>query len=692
MSGEKTFIEKTQPVNILEVMRNDLLEQLIDSYCLVSKTGVAVYYPTKLPASLENLTLFMLENPERLEPLNFAFCRSYRDPMGRWKYDDICQSEDKRIVLKYYNGDWLGPKLFHCYLGMWEMTYPLRAQKRLLGVVYGGQIVVTETVHDWREALRSVIDELVWVPFGEKEREAIPEMSNQVEEIAAAIKDNDRIREGSRVGLSHLFTRAVDDEPATVNSLLDRYEKFKKFGSVLESVLEDLFTAKVQAALREHIHGSSRDIANRGEHLSEEPKQFWNGLDEVVQATLPNVRGYVLFRLDEYRAAYNPERTCIYDKGLISSEPDFRTFCRHMFDELHESGEKKRSSIIYDFLDEKVPQVFRDLAHRGIKDWNKVADATGAIALPLAEIDGKIAGGLVCVTAKAEQPGTGGRRLSEDSLKIYIEATEDILEVLAMVFARQAVVEAQASAWAARSHELVAPITAVMGYNSNIRYIFSKHIEPLTAVGNGVKEMLEARISRLGKLCDLLIPIATSGSIKGGVRFTKANLTKEVFLPIVQPLRDYGEQQNDVLVFFDEEMFKIPELFLYVDGLRRCVFNLVFNAIKYSNNRTTVYLNMEQTTDDYHIRVVNEGIGVMKVDEERIFHRFTQGSNAYKATGYGAGLGLYVARQMARIHGGEVSLVSGDPKNTIFSLTLPKSLQLEPPTRSDKEYQLWKFY
>jgi hypothetical protein len=48
MPESKTFIEQTQPINILEVMGDALLERLIDGYCLVSKTGIAVYYPVEL--------------------------------------------------------------------------------------------------------------------------------------------------------------------------------------------------------------------------------------------------------------------------------------------------------------------------------------------------------------------------------------------------------------------------------------------------------------------------------------------------------------------------------------------------------------------------------------------------------------------------------------------------------------------
>ena len=89
---------------------------------------------------------------------------------------------------------------------------------------------------------------------------------------------------------------------------------------------------------------------------------------------------------------------------------------------------------------------------------------------------------------------------------------------------------------------------------------------------------------------------------------------------------------------------------------------------------------------NYEIDVLNEGIGVPNGEEELIFQRFRQGSNADKIAAYGAGLGLYVAREMARRHDGDVKLISGDPARTIFRLILPDSLEYERPTLQVKEY------
>jgi len=60
-------------------------------------------------------------------------------------------------------------------------------------------------------------------------------------------------------------------------------------------------------------------------------------------------------------------------------------------------------------------------------------------------------------------------------------------------------------------------------------------------------------------------------------------------------------------------------------------------------------------------------------EEELIFRMFRQGSNAARKAAYGSGIGLYIARRIAREHGGDVALVDGRPERTTFALSLPRT-------------------
>ena len=655
------------------------MERLLDSYCFLLKTPLAVYYPRELPATTDNLKPFELDSQygdtARLEPLNFPFYRIYCGL--RLEYGEAYKEWDKNIVMRYYNGDWKGTKLFHSYLGLWEMTYPLCAGGQLLGVLYSsGQIVVKDAVANWRDALEEIANEVVWDPTDGSSK--IPEKSNQVQDICSAIDKNKDIQAKDKNGLKELLRKAAKDKGVIAADLVGRYGDFKNFGKTLESALEDLYAAKAEAARREHISGSSKEIVARGDQLSKEPEQFWNELDKAVKATLPDIRGYVLYELDEYKGSYRPAKTCVYDKEIISGEADFRNFCRNVFDELHEKGKRKESYIAYDLLDEDVPQKLRDLFQRGISNF---AGGAITVAIPSTESNGKITGGLVCVCTRSGQECMDGQKLSKSSLIFYIEALEDIMEVSSMVLARHAVVKAQFTAWAVRSHELIAPIHALKGYQDNLAWLFRNCVAAKLASDIDTKNTFVTQLARLGMLCDLLEHIAKGGSFEGAEYYVKVNFEKDVLLPIVQPLRDYGKREKKVDVGYEDKIRNVPELFLFTDGIRRCMFNLIFNAIKYSNKKSEVVIELQETQDNYEIHIINKGIGVPKGEEQRIFQMFTQGSNADQAAAYGAGLGLPVAREMARKHKGDVKLISGAPERTIFALILPKSLEFGPPRK-----------
>ena len=100
------------------------------------------------------------------------------------------------------------------------------------------------------------------------------------------------------------------------------------------------------------------------------------------------------------------------------------------------------------------------------------------------------------------------------------------------------------------------------------------------------------------------------------------------------------------------------------------ISNLVENALKYSPADSQVALILAASDTHAEVRVVDRGIGIALQDWTRIFEKFYRAAEAQSQSG--AGLGLHLARELARRHGGEVSLVySSHGTGTCFALTLP---------------------
>ena len=101
------------------------------------------------------------------------------------------------------------------------------------------------------------------------------------------------------------------------------------------------------------------------------------------------------------------------------------------------------------------------------------------------------------------------------------------------------------------------------------------------------------------------------------------------------------------------------------------MFNLISNAIKYSNMGTTIILKGD--TDDKFVRIEihNYGIGIPKGEEELIFQQWKRGGNASHASPEGTGLGLYLSRELIRALGGDLVL-RRNTNPTIFELKIPR--------------------
>jgi len=105
--------------------------------------------------------------------------------------------------------------------------------------------------------------------------------------------------------------------------------------------------------------------------------------------------------------------------------------------------------------------------------------------------------------------------------------------------------------------------------------------------------------------------------------------------------------------------------------LASAVANLVDNAIKYSEPGGAVYVSGGRRDGRACIWVRDEGVGIPRRDQERIFERFYRVDRARSRWTGGTGLGLAIVRHVAAYHGGEVSVESVEGEGSTFTLCLP---------------------
>ena len=111
------------------------------------------------------------------------------------------------------------------------------------------------------------------------------------------------------------------------------------------------------------------------------------------------------------------------------------------------------------------------------------------------------------------------------------------------------------------------------------------------------------------------------------------------------------------------------------------VRNLLDNAIRYSEPRTRVSVGVSldaENPDIVRIAVVDQGIGIPKEEQERVFERFYRVDKARSRATGGTGLGLSIVKHVAADHGGTVELWSAPGRGSTFTLVLPRLGEGEP--------------
>jgi PAS domain S-box-containing protein len=107
------------------------------------------------------------------------------------------------------------------------------------------------------------------------------------------------------------------------------------------------------------------------------------------------------------------------------------------------------------------------------------------------------------------------------------------------------------------------------------------------------------------------------------------------------------------------------------DKILISIANLVGNALKYTPGGGEVSVSVRENEGMVVVDVADTGIGINEEESELVFEKFYRAKDKRLATIAGSGLGLALARQIARMHGGDITLSSAINKGSTFTLTLP---------------------
>lgn len=215
------------------------------------------------------------------------------------------------------------------------------------------------------------------------------------------------------------------------------------------------------------------------------------------------------------------------------------------------------------------------------------------------------------------------------------------------------------------SHELRTPLTSILAYAE----MWQGKLSGEDAAAKAVGEILENGQILLGMIDNVLI----SARIEAGSFETVMEPIDMVDLvDTVEGTVDFLAKKRGITALFDVSA-DVPLFMGDWDKLRRIFVNLVSNAIKFTKRGGQV--KMEVSYDfragDIVVAVSDNGIGIKEEDLAKIFDRFTQVGSSVKKRQNGSGLGLFVVRDLVRVHGGTIEVKSEYQKGSVFTVKIP---------------------
>jgi signal transduction histidine kinase len=122
---------------------------------------------------------------------------------------------------------------------------------------------------------------------------------------------------------------------------------------------------------------------------------------------------------------------------------------------------------------------------------------------------------------------------------------------------------------------------------------------------------------------------------------------------------------------YEEKIDEVPPLRVDREAMARSLLNLVNNALKYSQDRKYIGVNLYRENGAVKLEVIDHGIGIPDQEQPKIFEKFYRVGDPLVHNTKGSGLGLALVRHIVHAHGGEVLVDSSPGAGSKFTIALP---------------------
>lgn len=210
------------------------------------------------------------------------------------------------------------------------------------------------------------------------------------------------------------------------------------------------------------------------------------------------------------------------------------------------------------------------------------------------------------------------------------------------------------------AHELKTPMAIV-----------ASHLEAIIeGVWEPTRERLQSCYDEIGHITQLVTDMQRlSQTESGSLKLNKEPVELKAFAEEIVPHFEGQLLEHQLACRVSGDASTVP-----VDRgrLQQVVSNLLSNAIKYTDDGKQIEIVVENRADGAVLTVADEGIGIPKEEQKKVFERFYRIDKSHSRKTGGAGIGLAIVKVIVQAHGGKVELESEKGKGSRFHVYLPK--------------------
>lgn len=208
------------------------------------------------------------------------------------------------------------------------------------------------------------------------------------------------------------------------------------------------------------------------------------------------------------------------------------------------------------------------------------------------------------------------------------------------------------------SHELKTPIVSVSGLvdllkNENLPQEKRKKY----------LEIIEEEMDRLSDMTTNLLNLSKVEKQEILTDKTTFNISEQIRTCVLLLEKKWSKKDIEFSLDFDE--FYVLANY---DLLKQVWFNLIDNAIKFSNEKGKIVISISQKEKEIEISISNNGRQILEEDKTKIFNKFYQGKNA--SSGEGNGIGLSIVKHIVDMHGGKIYVECGGDTTTFTTFLI----------------------